>query len=96
MIDTVTGIKDSDVILNDPEIFDIKSEEDRLIRNIRRIPNQRNRACYQNILEFARRENKNVDMEVCKQLIKYLLEKNLIINKGKNHTSESFKIVEKM
>ena len=34
-------------------------------------------------------------MEVCKQLIKNLMEKNLIINKGKNDTSESFKTVEK-
>ena len=95
MTPTVNGTTNSDVTLIDPEIFDIIAEEDRLIRIIRRIQNQRNRACYQNILEFARRENKNRDMEVCKQLIKNLMEKNLITNNGKNDTSESFKIVEK-
>ena len=79
MTPTVNGITNSDVTLIDPEIFDIIAEEDRLIRIIRRIQNQRNRACYQNILEFARRENKNIDMEVCKQLIKNLMEKNMII-----------------
>ena len=75
MTPTVNGIANNDVILIDPEIFDIISEEDRLIRIIRRIQNQRNGACYQNILEFARRENKNIDMEVCKQLITNLMEK---------------------
>ena len=70
MTPTVNGIANNDVTLIDPEIFDIISEEDRLIRIIRRIQNQRIRACYQNIVEFARRENKNIDMEVCKQLIK--------------------------
>ena len=56
---------------------------------------ERNRAGYENILEFARRENNNIDMEMCKKLINNLIAKNMVINKGKNGNYESFKIVEK-
>ena len=44
-------------------------EEKRVLRIIKRIENQRNRACYQNVLEFARRESNKIDMDICKFII---------------------------
>ena len=45
------------------EEMNIEEEEKRIIRIKKRIKNNRNRACDQNILEFANRENNNLNMD---------------------------------
>lgn len=81
----------------DIEDMNIEEDEKRIIRIIKRIKGNRNRACYQNILEFARREDNNLDRNKIKVTIDNLLSRNIItdINKKKNTPDmESFKIVE--
>ena len=70
--------------------------EKRFLRIIKKIQNQRNRVCYQNLLEFAGRENENINMDICKAIIDNLVEKKLVVNKGKIGQGESFKIVDQI
>ena len=73
--------------------FNLEDEENRLKRIIGRIEKNRNRACYQNILSFAKRENTNLEMETIKDVIKGMIDKNIIFNKGKDEIDkESFKM----
>ena len=70
-------------------------EEKRILRIITRINDQRNRACFQNILAFVQRERKDFDMEECKKIVGNLVKKNMLINKGSSKTIDSFKVVDK-
>ena len=47
-------------LVNELQNADVIQEENRILRIIKRIQHQRNRAGDQNILEFARRENNGV------------------------------------
>ena len=85
---------DTSYVEKDLQNAEMVLEENRLLRIIKRIQLQRNRAGYQNILEFARRENNNLDMGICKKIINNLISKDMVTNKGKNG-NESFKILEK-
>ena len=69
-------------------------EENRIVRIIKKINTDRNKACYQNILSFAKRENKEIEMDLVKEVTNNLLERNIIydLNKGKVD-KESFKLV---
>ena len=58
---------DTSYVEKDLQNAEMVLEENRLLRIIKRIQLQRNRAGYQNILEFARRENNNLDMGICKK-----------------------------
>ena len=49
--------------------INMEEEEKRFLRIIKKIQNQRNRVCFQNILEFAGQENKDINMETCKAII---------------------------
>ena len=82
--------KDGEEMMN---VVDMADEAKRFLRIIKKIQNQRNRACYQNLLEFAGRENKNINMDICKAIVDNLVEKKLVVNKGKIGQGESFKIV---
>ena len=76
------------------EELDIEENEKRIIRIIRRINNDRNRACYQNILAFAKREDKDLEMEDIRVNIDNLIEQNIVVNiKKDNPDMESFKLV---
>ena len=72
----------------------IGEDEKIVLRTIKRIKSNRNKACYQNILAFVRRENKEITIENIKATINNLLKRNIIvdINKGKTDI-ESFKFV---
>ena len=71
-----------------------EEEEQRLIRIIKRIKNNRNKACYQNILAFALREDKDGTMENIKVTINNLLHRNIITNTNNGKIDmESFKLV---
>ena len=71
-----------------------EEEEQRLIRIIKRIKNNRNKACYQNILAFALREDKDATMENIKVTINNLLHRNIITNTNNGKIDmESFKLV---
>ena len=72
----------------------IGEDEKIVLRTIKRIKSNRNKACYQNILAFVRRENKEITIENIKVTINNLLKRNIIvdINKGKSDI-ESFKFV---
>ena len=105
-VDSILKVKVSDLttesevhktsdLENDILNADVIQDENRILRVIKRIQHQRNRVGYQNILEFARREYNNIDMEMFNKLINNLIAKNMVINKGKNGNNESFKIVEK-
>ena len=76
--------------------FNMEEEEKRFLRIIKKIQNLRNRACFQNILEFARRENKNINMVTCKAIIDDLVERKLVINRAKVGQCESFRIVDQI
>ena len=72
-----------------------EEEEKRIARIITKIDKNRNRAGYQNILVFAKRENKDLEMDIVEEIIKGLIDKNIIRNIGKDEINkESFKIVE--
>ena len=47
----------------------MEEEEKRFLRIIKKIQNQPNRVCFQNIIEFAGQENKDINMETCKAII---------------------------
>ena len=63
-----------------------------ILRVIKKIQVQRNRACYQNVLDFAKRDIKSLDMDSRKKAIDCLSFSNKIINVGKGG-NESFKVV---
>ena len=67
-------------------------EEERIIRITKLINDRRNRACYQSILDFGKRENKMATMEIYKRIIDNLVAKNIFTNKGSDG-KESFKVV---
>ena len=67
-------------------------EEERIIRITKLINDLRNRACYQSILDFGKRENKMATMEIYKRIIDNLVAKNIFTNKGSDG-KESFKVV---
>ena len=73
--------------------FNLEEEENRIIKVISKIQMNRNRACYQNVLAFAKRENHNLEMETIKNINQGLINKNIIFNKGKDELDkESFKM----
>ena len=69
-------------------------EEKRIWRIITRIQANRNIACYQSILSFAKREDKDLTMDSIKVTINKLVEQVIIFNKNKGNEEkmESFKI----
>ena len=69
-------------------------EEKRIYTIIKRIQANRNTACYQSILAFAKREEKDLTMENIKKTIDHLLERDIMYNKnsGKVAKMELFKI----
>ena len=75
----------------------IPNDEDKLteliIRVIKRIHKNENRACYQNILDFAKRDDKNLEMDTVKEIIRSLLLAGKVINIGKGE-KKSFKVAE--
>ena len=74
--------------------MNIEEEGKRVIRIIKRIKSDRNRACYQNILALAKRENKGLYSEHIKEIVKNLVERNIITNINKDKPDmESFKLV---
>ena len=74
--------------------MNIEEEGKRVIRIIKRIKSDRNRACYKNILSLAKRENKDLDNEHIKEIVNNLLERNIITNINKDKPDmESFKLV---
>ena len=74
--------------------INIEDDEKRIIRIIKRIKNKRNKACYQNILAFAKRKGKDITIERIKVAVENLIERCVItnINKGKTDM-ESIKFV---
>ena len=73
--------------------FNLEEEENRIKRIIGKIEKNRNRACYQNILTFAKREKQSFQMDTLKEVIKGMADKNIIYNKGKDEMDkESFKM----
>ena len=74
--------------------INIEDDEIRIIRIIKRIKNNHNKACYQNILAFAKRGDKDITIERIKEIVENLIERCIItnINKGKTDM-ESFKFV---
>ena len=58
-------------------------EEKRILRIIKKIEKQRNRACYQNVLELARRESSKIDMDICKYIILDLTKRKLVLTREK-------------
>ena len=75
------------------DYIDVDLEEKRIRRIILNVQTSRNRACYQNILSFAKRENQHLDMEIVKDLIRGMVEKNIIFDKNKGIVEkESFKL----
>ena len=74
----------------------LEAEKVRFIRVIRKIKYKRNRACYQRILHFAQRENKNLVMDDAKIILRELLCEGKIIDIGKEPNQESFKVVEEI
>ena len=76
-------------------VIDLEVEKERLVRIIKKITAQRNRAGYQKILAFAQRENKTLIMDDCKVIIADLLIEGLVYNDSKTVNKESFKVVAK-
>ena len=73
--------------------FNLEEEENRIKRIVYKIEKNRNRACYQNILSFAKRENQSLQMDTIKEVIKEMMDKNIICNRGNEETDkESFKM----
>ena len=73
--------------------LDMEVEEKRIERIIGCIQKKRNRAGYQSILSFAKRENKGLEMDTLKTVIKNMTEKSVIYNKNKDDPEkESFKL----
>ena len=72
--------------------FNLEEEENRINSIVYKIEKNRNRACYQNILNFAKRENQNIQMDTIKEVTKGMMDKN-ICNRGNDETDkESFKM----
>ena len=74
--------KDGEEMMN----VNMADEEKRFLRIIKKIQNQRNRACYQNLLEFAGRENKNINMDICKAIVDNLVREKTGSKQGENWT----------
>ena len=70
------------------EVFQDQSF-DRILKVIRKIKNNRNRAGYQNILTFYNRSEPKLTMQQLKETLKALEEKGMIVNKSKDDI-ESF------
>ena len=60
-----------------------------VVNIIQKIRNERNRACYQNIFTFINRGGHKVEIDALKELLGDMVEKQIIVNKGKND-KESF------
>ena len=73
----------------------MEEQDKKIIRIINRIKKDRNRACLQNILSFANREENKMEMEEVKTIVDKLVALNVIINAGVNG-KESFRIVEEI
>ena len=65
--------------------------EKRICRIIKRIQANRNTAGYQNILAFAKREDKDLTMEHIKETINDLLEREMIVDKNKGKDGKTCK-----
>ena len=63
-----------------------------VLRVINTLKKRRNRACFQNIVDFTKREVKSFDMECCKNIVSELLNTKQIIDTGK-YGKESFKVL---
>ena len=88
---------DSNLAVKSNEVaytVNLDAEKVRFIRVIRRIKHKRNRACYQSILHFAQRENKNLIMDDAKIVLRELLCEGKIVDISKDPKQESFKVVE--
>ena len=66
--------------------------ERKVIRLVMRIKNNRNRACFQNILSFANREESKMELEELKETIAKLVNRGIMRDEGKAG-KESFFIV---
>ena len=79
----------------DTDDVNMEEQDQKIIRIINRIKKNRNRACLQNILSFANREENKMEMEEVKTIVDKLIALNVIINAGVNG-KESFRIVEEI
>ena len=87
----ITAVVENMISNEDPANTDLQLQKV-ILRVIKKIQVQRNRACYQNVLDFAKRDIKSLDMDSCKKAIDCLSFSNKIINVGKGG-NESFKVV---
>ena len=67
--------------------------DDDILSIIKKIKNDRNRACVQNIHTFINRRGINMEVEEVRKLTESLVERNVIIDKGKQD-KESFYVVD--
>ena len=72
--------------------MDLEVEEKRIARVIGAIQKTRSRACFQNILSYVNRENKDMDMNTLKDIINVMMDKKVIFNRSKDPEKESFKL----
>ena len=80
---------------DDEQIYEQLDEvESKVIRLVKRIKNNRNRACLQNILTFANREESKMELDELKDTISKLVDRGIIRDEGKVG-KESFAIVSK-
>ena len=76
------------------DFIDLEEEKKRILRIIKKIHGQRNKAGYQRILAFAQRENKNLIMADVKIIVRDLLLNDLIYDASNVINDESFKLRE--
>ena len=88
---SLEGSNNTEVVNNG---IDMEQEAKRIMRIVKKIKLNRNRACRQNILSFAQREKKELTMDIYKPIIDDLLARNILIdvNKDKAGSDESFKL----
>ena len=94
-MDHIDGDKGNDGTAEQQGIEGIAEQqiEDDILSIIKRIKNDRNRACVQNIHTFINRRGINMEVEEVRKLTESLVERNVIIDKGKQD-KESFYVVD--
>ena len=86
------NLKDPETV--EPVIIDVEKEMKRFTRIIKKIKKkEESRACYQNILAFAVRENKELTMDDCKIIVDEMMTKQLITNSSTDPNMEFFELL---
>ena len=84
---------DTNDTVQEPHTVNVAKIEKRVMGAIRKMKKSRSRPCFQNVHTLVNRGGNDISMEQLKDVIKLLLEKKLICDKGKEG-SESFFILE--